>query len=211
MVNYRSRLAATVLVAATAVLASTGAAYAAAAVPAPFADGSFESPATPIGGFTTYSAGQGIGPWTVTKGSVDLTGGRFWAAAEGDQSVDLNGSQAGGVAQTFATHPGTKYRVNYSVAGNTAGGPTVKTGRVLVNGVDAQDFSFNITGKTNTDMGYSAQTFEFTATLPQTTLTFDSTTVLAGGGASAYGPVLDGVSVTAECCDSCGTPAVGAA
>jgi hypothetical protein len=36
-------------------------------------------------------------------------------------------------------------------------------------------------------MGYSAEFFEFTATLPQTTLTFDSTTLN-----SAAGPVIDG-------------------
>jgi choice-of-anchor C domain-containing protein len=214
----RSRILTASLATATAVLASAGAAHAVSAgapqvrpravtIPADFADGSFEAPRVPAGGFTTYNAGQSIGPWLVTKGSVDLVGGGFWGAAEGDQSVDLNGITAGGVAQTFATNPGTKYRVTYSVAANTAGGPTVKTGRVLVNGLDAQAFSFDSTGKSNRDMGYSAETFEFTATLPQTTLTFDSTTVTAAGGPSAYGPVLDAVTVTPECCNSCGTAA----
>lgn len=204
MFTYRSRMTAAALVAASALLAVPGAAHAAVTVPTGFGDGSFETPAAPVGGFATYVAGQNIGPWAVTKGSVNLIGARFWAAAEGDQSVDLNGNGAGAVTQTFATVPGTRYRVNYSLAGNPDGGPLVKTGRVLVNGLDAQDFSFDITGKTRLDMGYSAESFEFTATLPQTTLTFDSTTL-----GSAAGPVLDGVAVTAECCNTCATSTTG--
>jgi choice-of-anchor C domain-containing protein len=202
MSTYRSRVAACALVAASALLAVPGAAHAAVTVPTGFGDGSFELPSAPVGGFATYSAGQNIGPWTVTGGSVDLIGARFWAAAEGDQSVDLNGYSAGTISQTFATVPGTRYRVNYSVAGNPDSGPLIKTGSVLINGVDAQDFSFNIAGKTRLDMGYSAETFEFTATLPQTTLTFQSTTAN-----SAAGPVLDGVMVTPECCNTCATSA----
>lgn len=68
----------------------------------------------------------------------------FWAAADGDQSVNLNGGSAGALAQTFATTPGTRYKVTYSMAGNPAGGPVIKTGCVPVNGLDAQDFSFEL-------------------------------------------------------------------
>ncbi len=171
----------------------------AVSVPSPFGDGSFEAPLAPAGSFTTLGTGQTIGPWTVTRGSVDLVGAGFWAAADGDQSVDLSGVQAGTVAQTFATKPGTRYLVSYALAGNPAGLPTVKTGLVRVNGNDVQDFSFDTTGKTMTDMGYATQTFEFVAGFPQTTLSFLSTTP------SAYGPVLDAVSVTPLCCNSCGS------
>jgi choice-of-anchor C domain-containing protein len=204
MSTYRSRVAAAALFVASAIVAVPGAADAAVVAPTGFGDGSFELPAVPAGSFTDYVAGQSIGPWDVTKGSVDLIGPRFWAAAEGDQSLDLNGYGAGAVSQTFATSPGTRYRVNYSLAGNPDAGPVVKTGRVLINGVDAQDFTFNITGKTRVDMGYSAETFEFTATLPQTTLTFDSTTL-----GSAAGPVIDAVTITAECCNTCATGLTG--
>lgn len=216
MTNLRTRAATAALTAVAATLATAGAAHATAApapqpravsVPPVFGDGSFETPTAPAKSFTTRTAGQTIGPWTVTKGSVDHIGAGYWAAAEGDQSVDLNGVQAGGVAQTFATTPGTRYKVTYSVAANYVGGPVVKTGRVLVNGQEAQSFSFDSTGKTAVDMGYSSESFEFSAAVPQTTLTFDSTTVTASGGASAYGPVLDAVTVTAECCDKCPNPA----
>lgn len=166
---------------------------AAATVPA-FSDGGFEAPAVPVNAFSTYAAGQGIGPWTVTSGSVDLIGPRFWAAAEGDQSVDLSGGDAGAVAQTFATTPGTVYTVSYSLAGNSQGAPVVKTGTVMLDGQEVQKFSFDTTGKTPTDMGYTNEQFTFMATKPSATLGFASTT------AGAYGPVIDNVQVTVTCC-----------
>ncbi len=82
---------------------------------------------------------------------MDLIGAGFWAAADGDQSVDLDGVVAGAVSQTFATKPGTTYTVTYSLAGNVHAGPTTKTGEVLVNGQDVQDFSFDTTGRTYLD------------------------------------------------------------
>jgi len=188
-------------VAAAGAQAATGSAAPqprAVTVPLPFADGSFESPLAPAGSFTTYTAGQSIGPWTVAGAGVDLIGAGFWAASDGDQSVDLSGPSAGAVSQTFATTPGTVYSVSYSLAGNPAGGPIVKTGRVLLDGQDLQDFTFNISGKTFTDMGYSTEHFTFLATKPSATLTFASTT------ATAYGPVLDNVQIQATCCKTCG-------
>jgi len=125
---------------------------------------------------------------------VDLIGAGFWAAADGDQSVDLDGVVAGAVSQTFATKPGTTYTVTYSLAGNVHAGPTTKTGEVLVNGQDVQDFSFDTTGRTYLDMGYETDQVTFLATSPSTTLAFESTTP------GAYGPVLDNVSVKADCC-----------
>ena len=204
MRNSRALLGAALLT--VALIGTAGTAHARSAprphtvvAPSAFGDGSFETPLAPAGSFTTVMAGQTIGPWTVTRGSVDLVGAGFWAAADGDQSVDLSGIQAGTVAQTFATKPGTRYLVSYALAGNPGGLPTVKTGLVRVNGFDVQDFSFDTAGKTMTDMGYTTQTFEFVASFPQTTLSFASTTF------SAFGPVLDAVSVTPLCCNSCGS------
>lgn len=193
-------LAAAVLgVAGNAQAATTASAGAApqpraVSVPPAFADGSFETPSAPAGAFSTFSTGQSVGPWSVTAGSVDLIGPGFWAAADGDQSLDLDGDSAGTISQTFATTPGTTYTVSYALAGNPAAGPTVKTGEVLIDGVDAQDFSFDITGKTYTDMGYVSQQFTFQATRPSTTLAFMSTTP------GAWGPVLDNIQLHATCC-----------
>ncbi|MFJ2861936.1 choice-of-anchor C family protein [Kitasatospora sp. NPDC087314] len=162
-----------------------------------FDDGSFESPKVPANSFTELTAGQSIGPWRVTSGSVDLIGAGFWQAAEGDQSVDLNGSNTGAVAQTFTTVPGATYSVTYALAGNPAAAPAVKTGRVLVDGQDFQDFSFDITGKTPAAMGYVGRQLSFVAQGASTTLTFASTTT------GAAGPVVDDVQVK-ECKPCCG-------
>ncbi|MFF8960264.1 choice-of-anchor C family protein [Streptomyces sp. NPDC014894] len=179
--------------------AGTGTALAApsAATASRFDDGSFEYPTAPANSFATIAGGQAIGPWKVTSGAVDLIGAGFWQAAEGDQSVDLNAGQAGSVAQTFTTIPGRTYTVTYALAANPAGGPAVKTGKVLVDGQNFQDFSFDSTGKTFAAMGYVQRQVTFVAGASTTTLGFAST--LSG----AYGPVIDDVRVTASSPCSC--------
>ncbi|MGV9316355.1 choice-of-anchor C family protein [Streptomyces sp. NPDC003691] len=165
-----------------------------------FHDGSFEYPRAPAGLFTPYFPGQDIGPWAVASGAVDLIGAGTWQAAEGDQSVDLNGT--GAVGQTFTTVPGTAYTVTYALAGNpTDADPAVKTGTVLVDGQELQRFSFDVTGKTYTAMGYVTRRLEFVARAATTTLTFASTT----GPAAPNGPVVDDVCVEprSSSCPSC--------
>ncbi|WP_392896236.1 choice-of-anchor C family protein [Streptomyces sp. LN699] len=194
----------TALVAVTvAALLSAGSGLAlaapAAAAVSRFDDGSFEYPAAPVNAFTTVGAGQSIGPWKVTGGAVDLIGAGFWQAAEGDQSVDLNGSQPGAIAQTFATTAGQRYTVTYSLAANPEGGPAVKTGRVLLDGQNIQDFSFDSTGRTRPAMGYVTRQVTFVAGAGSTTIGFASTV------AGAYGPVIDDVRVQSCCPCSCGT------
>lgn len=128
---------------------------------------------------------------------MDLIGAGFWQAAEGDQSVDLNATQPGAVAQTFTTVVGRTYTVTYALAANPEGGAAVKTGKVLVDGQNFQDFSFDSTGKTRAAMGYVQRQVTFVANAPTTTLGFAST--LPG----AYGPVIDDVRVTASSPCSC--------
>jgi choice-of-anchor C domain-containing protein len=158
-----------------------------------FSDGSFETPVVNPHTFHTYYAGESFGPWTVTSGSVELNGEGFWQHADGNQSLDLDGADTGAAAQTFATNLLTKYKVTYSLAGNTDYIPIVKTGKVLVNGQLAQNFSFDTTGKSRTDMGYVTKGFTFLSSGRSTTLEFVSTTTPGG-----YGPVIDKVRV-----DSC--------
>ncbi|MBP8537476.1 choice-of-anchor C family protein [Streptomyces sp. MK37H] len=180
------------------VLAGMGAGTATAAAVSRFDDGSFETPSVGANTFVNVGTGGTIGPWKVTSGNVDHIGDGFWQAAEGGQSVDLNGQGAGTVEQTFTTVPGKRYSVTYSLAGNPAGGPTVRTGKVLVDGQNFQDFSFDVTGKTFADMGYVTREVTFVARGTSTTLAFAST------NGSAYGPVIDDVRVS-SCtpCPSC--------
>lgn len=154
-------------------------------------DGGFESPRVAPRTFDEFTAGQSFGPWRVVSGSVDLIGAGYWQAAQGVQSLDLNGNNTGAVSQTFATVPRRTYSVTYALAGNPEAGPTVKTGKVLVDGQAFQDFSFDTTGKNNTNMGYVYRQVTFVATGPSTTLTFASTTLR-----SPAGPVVDDVKVT---------------
>ena len=184
--------------AAVGVLAGTGTGAAAATAVSRFDDGSFETPRVAANTFVNVGTGGSIGQWTVTSGNVDLTGDGYWQTAEGDQSVDLNSGGPGTVAQTFTTVPGKKYSVTYSLAGNPGGGALVKTGKVLVDGQNFQDFSFDVTGKTTANMGYVTREVTFVARGTSTTLAF------ASMSNSAHGPVIDDVTVSAcTPCPSC--------
>ncbi|MBL1118910.1 choice-of-anchor C family protein [Streptomyces sp. 110] len=180
------------------VLAGMGAGTATAAAVSRFDDGSFETPTVAANTFVNLGTGASIGPWKVTAGNVDHIGDGFWQAAEGGQSVDLNGGGAGTVEQTFTTVPGKRYSVTYSLAGNPAGGPSVKTGSLLIDGQNFRNFTFDITGKSFGNMGYVTQEVTFVARGTSTTLAFAST------NGSAYGPVIDDVRVSAcTPCPSC--------
>lgn len=190
-------LAATSVMAAASLLtpATRGALPPTAANPASPAgvglvDGRVENPQLSAYALASLVAGQSIGAWTVTQGNVDLVGPGFWSAAAGTQSVDLNGLVDGAVEQTVSTLPGRIYDVEFALAGNPDGPPDVKTGRALVNGQPAKDFSFDVTGKNRGNMGYRKVRFSFTATGPQTTVSFVSAT------GSAWGPVIDDVTIT---------------
>ncbi|PWR07322.1 hypothetical protein DKT68_19925 [Micromonospora acroterricola] len=182
--THRTAIGVALAVALSALLAAlTGSPAAAAPV---FSDG-FESPAV-NGDFTEFVAGQQFGAWTVTTGSVGLT--RDWQAAEGNQSLDLNGFSSGAVARTLPTKLLTTYRVSYALAGNPDNGPLVATGKVTANGQTVDSFSFDTAGHTPSAMGYVYRTFYFTNVLSATTvLRFASTTV------GAFGPVIDDVRV----------------
>ncbi|MDH6108492.1 choice-of-anchor C domain-containing protein [Kitasatospora sp. MAP12-15] len=186
------------VIAATSVLLAGLGVTASAQTVSRFDDGSFEYPRVAVNSYTDLSAGQTIGPWTVTAGTVDLIGAGFWQAAEGDQSVDLNGVGPGAVAQTFTTVPGANYTVTYALAGNPAGPPILKTGSALIDGQDFQDFSFDTAGKSFTNMGYVNRQFTFQATNSATTIGFASTTPN-----SPFGPVVDDVRI--ERCAPCPT------
>jgi choice-of-anchor C domain-containing protein len=168
-------------------------------VPVPlFVDGGFETPPVPANTFARFGTGRTIGPWRVTGGTVDLIGAGFWQAAEGQQSLDLEGDGPGMIEQPIPTRFGGCYTVTFSLAGNPDGGLPIKQGfvRVTHNGIGRpplqRNFAFDTTGKTRMDMGYVQQRFRFRALSHIVVLGFGSTT----GGPGGYGPVIDAVSVT---------------
>lgn len=155
-------------------------------------NGSFEQGTNPpTSGFTTLSASStAITGWTVGGQGVDWIHNSYWNASDGIRSIDLSGPGPGSISQTFSTIPGQAYEVRFDMAGNTDGGPALKTLTVSVGGPPLT-FTFDTAGKSRPgNMGWETKSFVFTATSSSTTLTFMSTTN------TAFGPALDNVSVT---------------
>lgn len=157
---------------------------------APFTNGGFELGTDPGSTFITLNSGStAITGWTVGAGGVDYIGG-YWQPAEGSRSLDLSAASAGATSQTFDTTSGTAYQVTFAMAGNSAGGNAIKTVNVAAASSSA-NFTFDTTGRSTTNMGWSDRVFTFTASATSTTLTFTSQE------ANAYGPALDNVRVAA--------------
>jgi len=154
-------------------------------------NGSFENSSLGSGfGFVSVPTNStAINNWTVTSRSVDYIN-TLWQNSNGNFSLDLSGSQAGSIAQTFVTQPGNQYSVSFDLAGNLECSPTTKTLRLSAGG-SSQDFTFDVTGKTVANMGWLSKTFSFVASGNSTTLSFASL------DNTACGPVLDNVVVTA--------------
>lgn len=132
---------------------------------APFTNGSFEfASVTPVNDFIyIVSPSTAITGWQVVTGSIDYVDGTMWQHADGVRSLDMNGSNPGGIAQTFDTITGHQYRVTFWLAANLGGGPTIKTLEVAATGNSAQDYTFDITGHSNVSMGWTQNTYDFLA------------------------------------------------
>ncbi|HAI63021.1 MAG: hypothetical protein UU64_C0006G0063 [candidate division WWE3 bacterium GW2011_GWF2_41_45] len=151
-------------------------------------NGSFETGTDP-GAYTELSSGAGnIDNWTIVSGSIDYIG-TYWPAFEGSRSIDMSGTAAGSISQTFTTVIGTTYEVTFDMAGNPDGGPVDKTMTVMATGGLEEDYTFDSTDSTLAAMGWLPKKYTFTATATDTILTFTSTT------AGSFGPALDNVKI----------------
>jgi len=154
-------------------------------------NGSFEIGPDP-GGYLPLNPGStAITGWTVTRDQIDYTA--YWVDADGDRSLDLNGSPGvGGIAQTFSTIAGQQYLVSFALAGNTYSGTPIRQLGVSAAG-QSEVFSFDTTGFSDDNMGWVNKTWVFTATASTTTLEFYSLSIEPEN--AAFGPALDNVSV----------------
>ena len=153
-------------------------------------NGSFETATVNPGPFLQLNAGSTvITGWTVSQGSIDYIG-TYWQASDGGRSLDIHGSWIGKIEQTFNTTIGATYRVTFDLAGNPNASPIIKDMRVSAGGSSA-DFSFDITGKSPSNVGWVSKSWDFTANSTTTTLEF------IGLGSGTNGPALDNVSVIA--------------
>jgi len=161
-------------------------------------NGSFEEPVV-SGSYDTYYSGDTFGNWTVEGGSIDIMSvdhisGSYWQAADGLQSVDLTGTNntAGAIFQVLDTTIGQSYTISFSLSGNPEGGPAIKRMEIWWGSNLLDTLSFDVTGRSNLNMGWEPHTYTANATNNLTRLTFKS--LISG----YYGPVIDAVSVKAE-------------
>ncbi|MBY0111388.1 MAG: DUF642 domain-containing protein [Phycisphaerales bacterium] len=159
-------------------------------------NGSFEAP---IAGPTFTNRSGNFGPgngWSI-GGNIDHIGG-FWVAADGQQSVDLNGASSGSVAQTLTTTPGRLYKLRYAASENFFG-LADKTMTVTWNGTLIDDVVItHDAARTTTNVKWAYRTVFVIATTNASTLAFNSTTGFQNGSqgfAAFYGPAIDDVSV----------------
>ena len=155
------------------------------------ANGSFETGTDPSP-YATYGAGAFNG-WTIDAGTIDYIGD-YWQASDGVRSVDLAGNSPGTLSQTFATSIGTKYFVSFDLAGNPDNADKIKEiySQVVSGGLTTFTASFDATGKSHADMGWTTFVYSFVASATQSTLSFQSL-----DQECCWGPALDNVSVSA--------------
>ena len=153
-------------------------------------NGSFEE-GVPVGSFKTFSKGDKIPGWTVTKATIDIKG-TFLKAQDGKKSIDLNGTPGfGGIQQRFFTKKGKKYLLSFYLAGNPDGGPKIK--KLLVSfGDQTRELEFDVSGKTTKNMGWEYHEFVFKAKQHATILKFESN---HKSGPTNWGPVIDNVKL----------------
>jgi choice-of-anchor C domain-containing protein len=160
---------------------------------------SFEYPLVPIGIHQEYGTGRSLGPWRVESGNVDLIGRDYWQAAEGAQSLDLNGRRPGRIGQVIRTAPGNVYEIQFSLSVNPEGGPYTKWLEVTA-GDTKRVFTLDTGSRTKKKMQYLRYKITFTPTGFATAISFRSLT------SGPWGPVLDNIVL---CGDNCKGPRNG--
>jgi len=140
--------------------------------------------------FTTLAGGStAITGWTVGGNSVDWID-TYWEADTGNNSVDLNGGDQGSISQLITDLTvGQTYEIEFYLAGNSDGAPTVKTVGVDVGG-GMTIYTFDTTGSDiPMPMNWAEYAYVFTATAASQMLTFSSL------DAGFYGAALDSVEI----------------
>ncbi len=134
----------------------------------PFTNGSFETGTDPGGNTVLTSGSTAVSNWLVGTHSVSYVGSS-WTAADGNRSVELDGTGVGSIAQTFDALPEVHYRARFALSADPGG-----AGARLLNasaGGTTQSFS---SSNTSDPLSYSEQAFVFRATDIATTLDFAS-------------------------------------
>ena len=147
-------------------------------------DGDFLVPLTSVTALQTFSAGQPIGAWNVTTGSVDVfkKGGTFLLdRTHPGNAVDLAGGSKGTITQIVDTQIGVTYKVSFQYAGNFSV-PGTKSMTILV-GASAKPFSVSqATGWSFSNLQWKTALFDYKATSALTTIQLTSTSISNDAG-----------------------------
>jgi hypothetical protein len=176
------------LAAALSVAALMGVAGQAAASTNLLANGGFEDVTGAVyqgwGGYTFGAGFSTLPGWTVDFGSVDVTtNASGWSpAAEGQDSLDINGWEAGQISQSFSDVAGATYTVSFDYSRNAAGAPDPATADVFVGDAGVHVSSANDPSQFGTvgAMLWKADSFTFVGT-GQDTITLTATVPGNGG------------------------------
>ncbi|HYH89497.1 MAG TPA: LamG-like jellyroll fold domain-containing protein [Solirubrobacteraceae bacterium] len=155
---------------------------------APFANGSFETPAINTD-YVTRVAPYNFGNWRVAAGSVDHKN-TYWQAASGQRSIDLNGGDPGRLCQIFDTPTQGPARVGFMMSHNPDDGNLSGTLRVRVNGVLVGAPFVHNAANTLANMMWQSRSVTFNVATPTINLCFQSVTP------GAQGPAIDAVTFT---------------
>ncbi len=170
------------------------------------ADGTLAAPPTNSDSFLTLSQGsKAIASWEVIAfqpgDTIDWVHQAFWSAADGELSLDLNGTPGrGGVKQTIATEIGKRYELIFELAGNPllANFDPNRLVRVTING-SHKEIPFVVRqGTTLHEPHWQQQRIAFTATASSTTIEFLDLPPTREDGSEQLGVVIDNVRVEAS-------------
>jgi choice-of-anchor C domain-containing protein len=159
-------------------------------------NGSFERPEVPEGqGVKTFVEGETIAnenQWVVVRGSVDLLREPEWEAAHRKQSVDLNGTEMGAIAQRIeGLTAGATYVLRFAIAGNPECDNNPKRLRVFWAGQLLAEFFYDASGQTRGELDWLYRELEIIAGGTSAVLRFASRTP------GPCGPLLDHVTLVA--------------
>jgi len=151
------------------------------------ANGGFEEPITPTFLEVVAPNSTTITGWTVAAGTVDVVnaagnGFDIGPAAAGAQYLDLNGTNAGTISQSFSTTPGGTYELSFAYA-NNYDPPTSLTAQVTLSDSSGTLLSTSVSHSDSTagNLNWTGFNQLFTARGLSTTLTFASQNTGNGG------------------------------
>jgi choice-of-anchor C domain-containing protein len=186
IMTFKTTLLAAACAAALVIAGSAGAAT--------IANGGFVGPDAPNGGFQTVGVSTDVIPgWTVASGDVDWIQG-YWQSSDGDGfSVDLNGNHPGAISQTIDTVIGQTYTLTFDMSANPDHGNDLRLILADTGGAPTT-FAYNldVSANSRSNMNWTPQSLNFTATGASTTITFASGN---GGDNCCFGAAIDNVAI----------------